>query len=177
MMPVTAGLSEPVAWFARGGLALSAAEAALIDRWRHAHPQLAGAGLAGVAHWWEAGEIARAMDHDGVWWNVEEEERERLWQVAADRLGEPDLVAELAVLHARLAPGVEPAVREVMANASITDPGLAQEAVAAALLALHQDALARLAGAAPDHFFRLKLALFVAGRWPLGLHRGACRAF
>jgi hypothetical protein len=57
-----------------------------------------------------------------------------------------------------------------MAAAGVADTVIADEAVAMALLAAHQHALAEIAGAETGHRFRRKYALFEGGRWPVGYH-------
>jgi hypothetical protein len=170
-----AAMHEPAAsaaWFSRVGAPLSPAEAAALDALRRA-AALPGASAAGsVGHWYEAGAIARAADRDGAWWDREEEERERLWECAAERHGEDGLAAELAGVHDRLRDAVHAAAMAAMASHGVADPALAREAAAAALLAAHQWALARLAGAGGDHYFTVKFELFAGGRWPLGVQDG-----
>lgn len=48
------------------------------------------------------------------------------------------------------------------------DEALARVASGAALMAIHNNALALLAGLGVNHLFVQKYALFASGRWPLG---------
>src|SRR5512140_585240 len=90
---------SPSAWFSRVGAPLSPAETATLDALRLA-AALPGAAAAGrVGHWYEAGAIVRTADRDGAWWDREEEERERLWECAAERHGEGAVAAELAAVQ------------------------------------------------------------------------------
>jgi hypothetical protein len=57
-------------------------------------------------------------------------------------------------------------------DAVALDPSIVAKAAEAAILALHQRALADVAAAPDDHWFRIKFALFESGRWPLGLRSG-----
>ena len=164
--------SSPSDWFSRVGLALSPAETAALDALRLAAALSGGTAAGCVGHWHEAGAIVRAADRDGAWWDREEEERERLWECAAERHGEDRLAAELAVVQDGLRDAVHAAVTAAMARHGVADPGLAREAAAAALLAAHQRALARLAGVEGGHYFTAKFELFAGGRWPLGVQDG-----
>ena len=165
-------LASPSAWFSRVGAPLSPAETAALDALRLAAALPGGSATGSVGHWHEAGAIVRAADRDGAWWDREEEERERLWECAAERHGEDGLAAELAAVQDGQRDAVNAAVIAAMARHGVADPGLAREAAAAALLAAHQRALARLAGAGGDHYFNAKFELFASGRWPLGVKDG-----
>ena len=123
-----------------------------------------------------------AEDHDNQWWDAEEGERARLWDVAAERLTESELTAALAAgkAYSGSADGAQPpadamsSIRTAARNVDgvALDPAIATRAADAAILALHQCGLADLAAAPDDHWFRIKLALFESGRWPLGLRAG-----
>jgi hypothetical protein len=160
------------AWFARTGLPLSARELAALDAIRRGDALLARAEPGSVAHWYEAGAIVRAADRDSRWWDHEEEERERLWECAAERHGEDALAAAFAAIGADLRDAIRAGAAVAMARLGAADPELAREAVSAALLAAHQRSLARLAGEGDGHYFCAKYQLFAGGRWPLGLHDG-----
>ena len=164
--------SSPAAWFSRVGTPLSPAESVALDALRLAAALPCGAAARCVGHWYDAGAIVRAADRDGAWWDREEEERERLWECAAERHGEDGLAAELAVVQDGLRDAVHSAAIAAMARHGVADPGLAREAAAAALLAAHQRALARLAGVEGGHYFTAKFELFAGGRWPLGVQDG-----
>ena len=56
-------------------------------------------------------------------------------------------------------------------------PRWRHDAAVALALAAHQRTLAQLAGEGGRHVFVRKLALFAAGRWPLGYHRGRYHVF
>jgi hypothetical protein len=101
-----------------------------------------------------------------------EEERERLWSAASERLTEGELLARLTAATAALGDSVRRGAARAAASGGVSDPGLIRAAVDAALLAAHQHALAVVAGADEAHYFRHKFELFAAGRWPLGVHSG-----
>ena len=111
-----------------------------------------------------------AEEHDNLWWDAEESERERLWEVAAERATEAVVAERLSVGdHERAA--IRAAATRI-GDAGAIDPSHISTAIEAAMLSLHQNALAELADTPDDHWFRIKHALFVAGRWPLGFRSG-----
>lgn len=155
------------AWFSRVGQALDNDEKARIVALLNGRSEaVAIEVVSGVA----LSRILLAEEHDNLWWDAEESERERLWEIAAERATETD-VAE------RLSASVEEGVfiRDAAAhvgNAAAIDPSHIPPAVEAALLSLHQNALAELVETPADHWFRIKHALFKSGRWPLGFRSG-----
>jgi len=161
----------PPAWFSRVGLPFAPAEHAAIAAMVRGHADLARAEIGGARQWHEAGAFLRAAERDDAWWEHEEEERTRLWDCAADRIVEDELLARLAALTRALTAAVHDAAAAAAARAGGTDPALVRAAAGAALLAAQQHALAGLAGEGATHFFAAKYALFAAGRWPLGCHR------
>jgi hypothetical protein len=160
------------AWFSRVGLPFAASERAAIAAMIHEHAVLARAEIGGVGQWHEAGEFIRAAEWDSTWWDHEEEERARLWECAAERHAEEDLLARVTAATDALAGVVHGAAQAVASRAGGVDPALVRAAAGAALMAAHQHALADLAGEGAGHFFCLKYALVTLGRWPLGYHRG-----
>lgn len=120
-----------------------------------------------MADWREAEALARDAAAGADWWAREDHERRRLMQQCAARLGE----AQLLKILTDSVQGHAVATYEC-ALAAGGDEALARVASGAALMALHQRALALIAGCGPDHLFVQKYALFAAGRWPLG-NRGA----
>ena len=161
-----------LAWFARVGLPFDDVERAGIIALRTGLDIAAGAAIAGAASWWEAAEFIRADARDSRWWDAEEEERERLWSVAAERFIEEELLGRLASCTDELGGTVRMAATLAASRAGVGDPELIRAAIDAALLAAHQRALAELAMADAGHYFRRKFALFAAGRWPLGVCAG-----
>jgi hypothetical protein len=160
------------AWFTCVGLPLSAPEHDSIAAMLRELDFVPGALVVGAASWWDAAQILRAEEWDSRWWDAEEEERERLWSVAAERLTEAELLARLTAVTAALGDPVRNGASLAAARDGVADPGLVRAAADAALLAAHQRALASLAGAAEGHYFRRKFELFAAGRWPLGVFSG-----
>jgi hypothetical protein len=159
------------AWFSRQGAALAPAERRSLAALLGAHPALGDAQLVVVTSWGEAASILRAGEWDTAWWDVEETEREALWQAAADRLGEAAVVERVTAAGDAQAAAIREAVRIAATTAGLGTTEVPQLAAGAALLALQQATLAELAGAGADHYFARKLALFAMGRWPLGLVR------
>ena len=164
-------LSLP-AWFARVGLPFDAEEQAGIIALKCGLDIAAGAAIAGAASWWDAAQFIRADAWDSRWWDAEEEERERLWGVAAERLTEEALLGRLTSCTGELAGTVRIAATFAASRAGVGDPELIRAAIDAALLAAHQQALAELAMVDSGHYFRRKFELFAAGRWPLGVCAG-----
>ena len=162
----------PPAWFSCVGRPFAPAEHAAIAAMVRGHAELAGAEIGGVRHWHEAGAFIRAAEWDDAWWELEEEERTRLWECAADRHAEDDLLARLAAVTQALSAAVHGAAAAAALRDGSADPALVRAAAGAALLAAQQHALAGLAGEGAAHFFACKYALFAGGRWPLGCHRG-----
>jgi hypothetical protein len=165
------------AWFSRQGEALTPAEEAVLANLLRAHPALAAVGLSVVAHWREAAAIVRAGEWDSAWWDVEEEERERLWVIAADRAGEQALFEAVTAVRDGLADTVGRAARAAAARGGFDDEDIVRAASGAALLTVQQASLAVMAGTGDGHYFLHKRALFTAGRWPLGLVRGRYYVF
>lgn len=174
-MPLRLGAgmnSAAPAWFTRVGLPLNAQEQASIAVMVRGLDFAAAAPIVGAASWWDAAQVIRADEWDNRWWDAEEEERERLWAIAAERLTEGDLLARLTALTTELGVAVRSAASLAASRSGVTDPGPAGAAAVAALLAAHQHALACLAGAPEGHYFERKFELFAAGRWPLGVFSG-----
>jgi hypothetical protein len=116
-----------------------------------------------IADWSEVEQIVRDPRSADGWWNREEAERQRLTQETANRIG-GDLLLET------LTAAVEGHAETTFARAVEAGGGEAMARVAsgAALMAIHNRALALLAGMGADHVFVQKYALFASGRWPLG---------
>jgi hypothetical protein len=165
------------AWFSRQGAALTPSEEGAIATLMRSHPALVDAQPALVTSWTEAAAIVRAGEWDTAWWDVEEEEREALWQSAADRWGEQSVFERVTAAGDALAPAVRAAARVAAVQGGLGATDVAQAAAGAALLAAQQAMLADLADTGGAHFFARKRALFAAGRWPLGLVRGRYYVF
>jgi hypothetical protein len=170
--PVADGaMTEAVAWFSRVGLPLATAETAGIRALLGADSCCACEVFRGIAHWQEVGEIIRAPDWEDAAWEREEEERQRLWQRATERIDESALLRRLADVTDALAGPARGDAAAAAARGRAGDSGLVRAASSAALMAAHQSALARLAGEDATHFFVRRFALFEGGRWPLGEYR------
>ena len=165
------------AWFARVGRPLAAAEDAAIRAMIDARGAFLQAEVGGVGHWHEAAEFIREADRDGTGWDQEEEERARLWDCAAERCAEDELLARLDALTRALTGPLHRAAAAAAARDGVADPALVRAAAGAALMAALQHALVELAGGGAAHFFVAKYALFAGGRWPLGWLRGRYLVF
>jgi hypothetical protein len=157
------------AWFSRVGMPLSPEEDAAIGELARIVAPLPVL-VTALASWQEAAAFVRSALHDAAWWDQDEEEREALWTRAMEHWTEAELSERANAMTAELDAEVRGAARAAAASAGVIDPDIAAEATGMALLAAHQSALARLAGADPDHRFVRKFALFEGGRWPLGYH-------
>ena len=137
----------------------------------------AASGDPRAAHWHEVGAVIRAADWDDAGWEREEEERQRLWQAASERIDEVALLCQLTAATDALAGALHDAAVIAAAREGGADTGLVRAAAEAALMAVHQSELAGLAGEGAGHFFVLRRALFERGRWPLGTYRGQYLVF
>ena len=173
------------AWFKRIGEPVDDVDAATIAsllRALEVPPSTAIEVIGGL----ELGRLLHAEEHDNRWWDADEGERQRLWDLATDRSIESVLVD---ALHSATAPHVhamhdaasriarsnvasEPTIGLDAIGAVGAKGAMVDRAVDAAMMSLHQRALAELSGAPDDHYFRIKFALFAAGRWPLGVRSG-----
>jgi hypothetical protein len=158
------------AWFARVGPPLVDAERAAIGDLLHVAVPHAPVAITTLATWQEAAVFVRAAALDTAWWDDEEEERERLWARAAEASTEAELFERITAATHKLDVELRVAAHAATAAAGVADTGIADEAVAMALLAAHQHALAEIAGAGTGHRFHRKYALFEGGRWPVGYH-------
>ena len=157
-------------WFARVGLPLSPGEnAAIVELSRVVAPNEPIA-VTAIATWQEAAAFVREVERDAVWWDQEEEERERLWARAAERRTEAEMLQHLIAVTLELDAQVRGAARAAVTAAGVADTAIASEATGMVLLAAHQSALAGLAGEGRGHRFVRKFELFSGGRWPLGYH-------
>jgi hypothetical protein len=177
--PGAAGASngDAGAWFSCVGQPPAASDQRIALALLRADPVLAGAELRFVAHWHDARDFVLAAEADSGWWNHEEEERERLWERAAERRLEDELLERLATAADEVAAVARAAAAAAADRHGVADPMLVRCATDAASMAAHQHALAVLAGAGDTHLFVAKRALFAAGRWPLGLLRGTYAVF
>lgn len=164
--------SDEPAWFARIGLPLGVRERAGIAAMLRELDYGPGMPVVGVASWVDVAHVLRAEEWDNRWWDAEEEERERLWSLAALRLTEDELLRRLTAATDTLADSICNGAALAAGRGSVAGSGLQRAAVDAALLAAHQRALADVAGVAAEHYFRRKFELFADGRWPLGVHSG-----
>ena len=158
------------AWFARVGLPLTPEEVAAIGELTRIVAPHASVAVTAIASWQEAAAFVRAVEHDATWWDQEEEEREALWERAAEHRSEADLLQHLETLNRDLEAEVHDAALAAAATAGVVDQAIAVEAAGMALLAAHQSALASMAGAGTGHRFIRKYALYKGGRWPVGYH-------
>ena len=160
------------AWFTRVGLPLSQQERASLATMLRDLDFAPGAPIVGAASWWDVAQVLQVEERENRWWDAEEEERERLWNVAAERLTEGELLVRLTAVTVALVEPLRSGAALAASRSGVANPGLVRAAADAALLAAHQQALAGLADAPAGHYFERKLELFAAGRWPLGVFSG-----
>ena len=176
--PVSAapGPGEP-AWFSALGAPLAAAEHEAIESIVAEGGVPGGVAIVVVPDWSALAASLRLSEHDDQWWNREEDEREALWVLATLRHTEDALESAIATAVDAARGPIARAIDAAMARAGTGDAALGAAARAAALLCVHQHALAVAAGASPGHLFFRKQALFAAGRWPIGVVAGRFHVF
>ena len=157
-------------WFGRVGLPLTPEEYGAVSALLCSVAPEATVSITRIPSWHEAAAFLGMAERDPTWWNQEEEEREQLWERAAEKLSESELLRAVAAMTSGLDEQIRRAASAAATAAGVIDAGIVDEASGMALLAAHQNALAELAGERPDHRFILKYALWKAGRWPLGYH-------
>ena len=165
------------AWFTRLGAPLDEAERSAVARMLRALQFAPATDVVGVDSWSAVGAVLRAEERDSRAWDAEEAERERLWSAAADRMPEAHLLDALNDGHQSLREAIHAAAMAAAERGGIRDEAMIAAAAGAALLAVHQQQLATLAGAGDTHYFQHKLRLFASGRWPLGLSDGRFAVF
>lgn len=158
-------------WFARIGAPLDQEDRRDVQMILHRHGVETSADIVLLRNWYAAAAWINS-EHSVAGWDDDEHERERLWLQLVLHMSESELLARLAATVEAAAPVVRTAVANAAAREAGLEPELIDTAAAAALLCLHQHALARLAGAGDEHPFLRKYALFARGRWPLGLNAG-----
>jgi hypothetical protein len=173
---MTTDVAAP-AWFKRLGMPLAAAEHDCIAAMLGDLGLAPGTPIVIATSWRDVGLVLRAQEQDNRWWNGEEAERESLWMIAAEDMTEGELLTHLTRSTAAQRDLVCGGASLAAAGSDGTDPDLVRAASDAALVAVHQHALADLARAPTAHYFRRKFRLFAGGRWPLGVHAGAYRLF
>jgi len=164
-------------WFARVGLPQDDAERLEIAAMCGASAAVPAAESAAIASWAEASRILEAEERDSRNWDADEAERERLWELAADRFTEDQLLDRADAARRRSSAVIADCANAAARRLGISDPRFVAEAIAAAQVAVSRSELARLAGADGAHRFNRALALFVRGRWPLGHVNGRTKIF
>ena len=154
---MSAGLDE--AWFSALGEPLGEAEHAEISAYLH------GLGLPDLpvraaSSWQEAGGLCRQPAD--AWWQAEEAERLRLESSAHLDPADPAWLQVTERLHG--------AAAVAAARSGCADTALIRVAAGAATFAAYQQRLAQAAGAPAAHPFMRKYALYIGGRWPLGVY-------
>jgi hypothetical protein len=130
---------------------------------------LTGITLAAAADWPQAKALADAPDWQPAWWDAEERLRAALLERAAARHGRPALLEALSRAAQAASDASHGQAAAALLRAGIADPALARAASGAATQACYLAALAAADAAPAGHAFLVKLRLFEAGRWPLGI--------
>lgn len=159
------------AWFTRVGEPLEATEREQVVGYLRALA-LETPPVAGVADWSSAGGIIASKEWDPRWWDREQEERARLLSAASGALGNEPVTLELSRVLEQSIDTVHGAAAIHAARGGSADSALIRAAAGAVSQALYLGRLAELARAGENHAFSLKLGLFRAGRWPLGIFSG-----
>lgn len=165
------------AWFACLGLPLVESDLRDARSYLDALGYRPDARIAGATGWKQAEDLIRDPGWDRTWWVTEENERERLMQLAQERLGRGVLLERLTAATEMASQSVHGAAAIAAERDGIADAALVRAASGAATMALHGAALARLAAQGPEHLFVRKYAMFESGRWPLGVVGGVFYLF
>ena len=164
-------------WFAALGTKLEPSERADLAFYARGLG-LAPAAPALVVDWAEAARVAADPAWDPRWWDAEEKLRGALLAHAERRTSKAETMARLSEVTMAAYDATIGAAAMAAAASGVADQALARVASGAATQACYLGALAILAGVtAPEHPFAAKLRLFRAGRWPLGIVRGAAYIF
>lgn len=163
-------------WFSSVGQPAAPAETTEAEAYLRALDVEASGGVTWVADWAAAERIVR--DPTGAaWWSAEA----GLHRASLAAIGP---VAESPAFIGALNEAVHAVSDIVMGAAALAAArdGVAGQAVirvaaGAAGEAAEQVMAARLAGAAPNHPFEIKLRLYAGGRWPLGMAGNALAVF
>lgn len=158
-------------WFSAGGDPLTGAERDEADTYLAA----LGRGdvvVAAVSGWNDAKQVASDPAWDRAWWEEEDRQRAALWRDALGEIPEEALHRALSQVVDAATSTLQGAAAVAATRAGIANAGLIKSAAGAASQACHQAALALAANAGPDHAFAVKLRIFEAGRWPLGIVDG-----
>jgi hypothetical protein len=184
---VSGSAQAAAAWFSRLGGAFSSSDIAAARAYLNALAYPPSLPIVPVAGWLAAERIVRDAEWDRAWWELEERERVRLTSETTARLGSTQVLERLTaatelasdVVHSAAAAAAlrDASGDDVIRAASGADDAMIRAASGAAIMSLHEMALARLAGCGPDHLFMRKYRLFESGRWPLGVLDGAFHLF
>jgi hypothetical protein len=154
-------------WFSSLGQALAAAEVADAEAYAAALGFVVPAHV--VADWNAAARLIQSPRPELGWWEAERAEQTRLSASLP-----PNAPVELGAALAQLLHG---AAAVAAARFGYAGAGMLRAAAGAAGLAAYQAELAARAGRPAQHPFALKLALFAAGRWPLGIYDNRVMVF
>ena len=159
---------DRLAWFKTVGEPLSPADLAAARAYADSlgFPDV---GIAPVPDWPFALDCTRHAGWHAAAWEAEEQLRMALRTELATRLSDEALAVALRHVAAVADDALTAPMSEVAALWDIRDPAVLDAAATAAAEATQCMALAVAAEADPDHAFRHKFRLFVAGRWPIGI--------
>lgn len=163
-------------WFARLGQPLGDAEM------EAAQDYCSGLGfdgvyIEGVHDWPAARERASADEWNPAWWDAEEQARATLLGQARDLVDHDELTMALSSVTAVAGEICPDAAADAAIRQGFDDQTVILAAGGQATQAAYQAALALVADGDDFHPFALKLKLFEAGRWPLGLVGGSFYLF
>ena len=130
-----------------------------------------------VQDWAAAERIVRDPQWDRAWWEREQRERERLSLLTRGRLGTDAALDRLSAATDLAVNAIHDAALQAGASCGGASAALKQAASGAGAMALHEAALAQLAGCDHGHLFVRKYRLFESGRWPLGVVGGTFHLF
>ncbi len=126
--------------------------------------------LTPLATWEDAADAAVSLDWDTAAWEAEEGLRAALTTEVLDQIGEDAFEIAMTHLAAEVTPPIRLAAGTNAGLWNMRDIAAINAAVGSAVQTCHLAALTLIAGEADeDHPFMAKLALYEAGRWPVGI--------
>src|SRR6266700_6670555 len=138
-------------WFARVGEPLASSELIDITALLDSASSMGRIEIAPAESWIDVARIVQAQQDDAIVWDLEEDERARLWMLATERFGEDELMAKLATIASAIALSARNAATDMANRSGLSDLALLRAATAGVLLAAHQNAVASLAGETQAH--------------------------
>jgi hypothetical protein len=165
---------DQIYWFSQLGEAL-APSARLVAESYLDELGFPDADIAILTDWDDAAAAAETLDWANPAWEAEELKRADLTGTALTLMSEEALQLGLSVITDKAGHAAKSALLDTAALWDVVDESMHNLAVGSAVQASYNAGLALLAAAADpelevdNHLFAVKLKLFEAGRWPVGI--------